>query len=144
MRHHANTLALNNIYDELVPLGLWHCRNIDNLKYPILDDVLAHHNACKHKKYLKVRDGANRTTWSQTNFQLAQALCPHETQTDWQKARYTMAAYDWIGHGRNLAKQVLASQPIDKANSAKCKWCDALDSQEHCMIACSLPSLIPL
>ena len=71
MRHHANTLALNNIYDELIPLGLWHCRNIDNLKYPILDDVLAHHHACIHRKYHKVRDGANRMTWSQTNFQLA-------------------------------------------------------------------------
>ena len=77
---------------------------------------------------MKAHDGANTTTWSMTNLELAQAFCPHETQTHWQRARYKLAAYDWIGHERNLAKQAPFLLPEDRAQAAKCKLCGCLDS----------------
>ena len=50
MRHHCNTLVLDNIYDELIPIGMWHCISKDTLQFPILNDVLTHHHECRHKK----------------------------------------------------------------------------------------------
>ena len=61
-------------------------------------------------------------------------VSPPENNYYLAAARRSLKLFDWIGHGRNLAK--MQNDPVRKAQVGKRPQCGKLDSQNHCMLTC--------
>ena len=81
--------------------------------------------------------------WSSTGLSFTSNIHQPKDQSFWAAARRTLVVYDWLGHGRNRAKQC-ALTPAQQEQVARCPHCQQLDSQAHCMIDCSFSSFSPI
>lgn len=144
LQYRPYTLTLRHIYNELIPTGLWHIRHCSDTRSPVLGSLLSYQHTTKLNNYTAKRDAASGNNyWSSTSFAFANILHPPVCDTPWQQARRATHFFDKLGHGGNRAK-LRSLTPEQAAHTAKCTYCKAPDSQEHCMIACPHPAFAPI
>ena len=132
-------LQLENIYQEIIPLHRWHLRTNDAHQVPVLDDIIHHQQRATLKEYLAKRDGDRPDKrWSNTSFSFANIVHPPKDNSTWAAARRALIIFDWLAHGANRAK-LYKLHPVQQATEAQCRHCGQPDTQEHCMLDCSLP-----
>jgi hypothetical protein len=61
----------------------------------------------------------------------------------WAAARRSLIIFDWIGHGRNLAKMI-PRHTTRHDQVAACSHCNLPDNQAHCMLDCPYQLFIPI
>ena len=81
--------------------------------------------------------------WTTTGLSFTSNIHQPKDQSFWAAARRTLVIYDWLGHGRNRAKQC-ALTPEQQAQAACCSHCQQPDSQAHCMLDCTFPLYAPI
>ena len=129
------TINLSNILNEIIPIGQWHVRSHLGHQAPILDDILTHCHAERLESYLRTRDtGKIVKKWTTTKLEFTNKIHPLPYSSSWTAARRATIIFDWLGHGRNMAKMTPSLQ--DRESVSKCTHCAAPDSQSHCMLDC--------
>ena len=135
-----HTLNFDNILSEVLPLHQWHFRATnDGRSVPVLDDIINHqHHALLHN-YTEKRDLSNTTRyWSSTAFDFANKVNPLKDTSSWTATRRTLIVFDWLGHGRNLAK--MSNTTVEeRTRISQCKCCGQPDSRHHSILECTNP-----
>ena len=132
-------LKLENILNELVPLNRWHFRLLDRDQTPVLDDLITHQHRAQLTKMLTNRDQYNtENKWTSTAIPFANKVHPVKNTSFWAAARRSLILYDWLGHGRNLAKMKPPGS-LAHQTAAACPHCTQPDGQAHCMLECTSP-----
>jgi hypothetical protein len=74
--------------------------------------------------------------WSTTSFSFANKIHPLKNKSYWIAARRALVIFDWVGYGRNRAKNsALFSEKC--TTTAKCGLRGQVDSQRRCMLECT-------
>jgi hypothetical protein len=116
--------------NEIIPIGQLHFRT------PVLDDLIHHqHKALMHSMTTNQDQWNEEQRWTTTALSFASKLHPPKDKSFWAAARRALIIFDWIGHGRNRAKQC-SLHPAQIATTEKCPHCSQLDDQAHCMLEC--------
>ena len=133
---YRHTLKLTEMFKEIIPVGQWHLRTMDQEAFPVLHDIIDYQHIAQAKIMCTTRDAHHgHDYWSSTSFGFANQVHPLKDRSYWAAARRTVQAYDWGGHGRNRAKPKALSEE-QRAETAKCGLCGQSDSQSHCMLQC--------
>ena len=120
------------------------------MSIPVLDLPWQYQHEYQLKQYLYTRDkytAADSRAWSTTAVEFAAAvhLLPSKcAKSYWHAARRSLILYDWMGHGRNRAKRSTATAPLVGPVNANCPFCNEVDDQQHIMLDCTRPELIPI
>ena len=131
-----HTLVLEHILEELLPVNHWHFRTLDEECIPILNDIVDFQHHAQLRRMTTQRDCSNdENRWTSTALAFASKIHPPKNTSFWAAARRALIIFDWMGHGRNKAKQIDPST-VHHAQVAKCPHCPALDSQAHSMLDC--------
>jgi hypothetical protein len=102
-----------------------------------MGDLLPYQQRVQFKKMTAKRDTHhNHHYWSTNFFSSAKKMHPLKNKSYWTAARRALAIFDWVGHGRNRAKNSALS-PEKRAATAKCGLCGQVDYQRHCMLECT-------
>ena len=122
------TIVLQDIYNEVLAMDCWHFRSTKTPDVPVLTDLLRFQHDTQLRRMLEKRDSGG-SYWQFTTFSLAAYVNPPEDKSYWAAARRSLRLFDWIGHGRNLAKMEL--DPARKAKIGECRQCGEQDFQNH-------------
>jgi len=137
-------LKLDNILNELIPLNRWHFRSANTHHTPILNDIIDHQHQILLDNMLRKRDGNNEEQrWTSTAIEFACNIHPPKNKSFWAAARRSLIMFDWIGHGRNLAKMI-PRHTTRHDQVAACPHCKLPDNQAHCMLDCPYQTFIPI
>ena len=132
-------LKLENLFNEIIPIGQWHIRTADVQNFPVMGDLLPYQHRVQLANMTAKRDKHhNHDYWSTTSFSFASKVHPLKNKSHYAAARRSLVFFDWVGHGRNRAKDATLSDE-QRAATAKCVHCGQLDSQRHCMLECTHP-----
>jgi hypothetical protein len=137
---------------ELIPLHTWHLRRLHHLDTPVLDLPWAYQHRYQLHKYLRDRDNQAETPsnyWQTTAIEFMHAIHPLPgvyRSTYWHAARRSTRIFDWVGHGRNQAKLLIAPprSPPNLPVCPLCSHCGLIDDQAHTLLQCTLPALTPI